>query len=361
MTRRVLLSGAGASLIQAADSKPLRIGLIGLCHGHVKGLFQSLRARPNVQLVGVAESNKEVAERYRKAGNFQAEQLYDSAGRMLDATKPEAAVIYTDTFDHLQAVKDCAARKVHCMMEKPLAVSVGHGRAIQQAAGDASIHVLVNYETTWYPVNAVLWKVAREEKRLGTIRRLVIRDGHQGPKEIGVEPEFLAWLTDAKRNGGGALFDFGCYGANLATWLNDGQRPLSVTAVTQTLKPEIYRGVDDEANVILTYPSSVALIHGSWNWPTGRKDLDIFGTTGSATTVKDRTVRLHRNGQEPETIAAHALSAPHGDSLGYLAAVVAGAITPSGLSALDNNLIVTEILDAARRSAATGRTIHLSQ
>jgi predicted dehydrogenase len=280
---------------------------------------------------------------------------------MLDATKPDAAVIYTDTFGHLQAVKDCAARKVHCMMEKPLAVGVEHGRAIQQAARDASIHVLVNYETTWYPVNPVLWKMAREEKRLGTIRRIVVRDGHQGPKEIGVEPEFLAWLTDAKLNGGGALFDFGCYGANLATWLNDGQRPLSVTAVTQTLKPEIYRGVDDEANIIASYPSSVALIHGSWNWPTGRKDLDIFGTAGSVTTVKDRAVLLRINGQEPETVAAQALSAPHGDSLSYLSAVVAGTIVPSGLSALYNNLIVTEILDAARRSASTGRTVHLNR
>jgi len=41
---------------------------------------------------------------------------------------------------------------------------------------------------------------------------------------------FLAWLSDPKLNGAGALFDFGCYGADLATWLMDGRRPVSVTA-----------------------------------------------------------------------------------------------------------------------------------
>ncbi len=77
--------------------------------------------------------------------------------------------------------------------------------------------------------------------RIGDIRKIVVHDGHNGPKEINVQPEFLNWLVDPKLNGGGALFDFGCYGADLATWLMDGQRPLSVTAVTQQLKPEIYR------------------------------------------------------------------------------------------------------------------------
>jgi hypothetical protein len=33
---------------------------------------------------------------------------------------------------------------------------------------------------------------------------------------------------------------------------------------------------------------------------------------------------------------------------------------PSGLSSLKNNLVVTEILDAARRSAATGSTVRLT-
>ena len=80
----------------------------------------------------------------------------------------------------------------------------------------------------------------KEQKAGGEIRKMVAMDGHQGPKEINVQPEFLAWLTDPVKNGAGALFDFGCYGANLMTWLMDNQRPSKVTALAQTNKPQIY-------------------------------------------------------------------------------------------------------------------------
>ena len=41
-----------------------------------------------------------------------------------------------------------------------------------------------------------------------------------------------------------------------------------------------------------------------------------------------------------------------------LPAVVLDNLKPSGLSALDTNVVVTEILDSARQSAASGKTIH---
>jgi predicted dehydrogenase len=55
-----------------------------------------------------------------------------------------------------------------------------------------------------------------------------------------------------------------------------------------------------------------------------------------------------------------ALPAEEHDSLSYLTAIVRGKRKPAGLSSLENNIIVTEILVAARESARTGRTIKLS-
>ena len=43
----------------------------------------------------------------------------------------------------------------------------------------------------------------QDEKALGEIRKVVVHAGHRGPKEIGVQPEFLAWLTDPDKNGAG--------------------------------------------------------------------------------------------------------------------------------------------------------------
>jgi predicted dehydrogenase len=244
------------------------------------------------------------------------------------------------------------------MMEKPLAVSLGDARAIARSAEEGHITVLVNYETTWYPNTRDVYRRVHQHE-VGEIRKMVAHDGHRGPKEIGVGAEFLSWLTDPALNGGGALMDFGCYGANLFTYLMDNERPTTVTAITQHLKPEVYPRVDDEATIILTYPHAQGIIQASWNWPAGRKDIEVYGASASVCTIGKDLARL-RVGDEPEKeMASAALESPGDDPLSYLAAVVRGRIRPSGLSSLENNLIVSEILEAASRSAATGRTINL--
>ena len=194
-------------------------------------------------------------------------------------------VAFTSTAGHPAVVAACARRRIPVMMEKPLAVGLEQARAIERAAAEGGIPVLVNYETTWYPSNHAAYALAKDEKALGEIRKVVVHAGHRGPKEIGVQPEFLAWLTDPEKNGAGALFDFGCYGANLMTWLMDDARPVSVTAVTQRIKPEIYARVDDEATIILEYPGAQAIIQASWNWPFDRKDMEVYGRTGQVLTV----------------------------------------------------------------------------
>jgi predicted dehydrogenase len=278
---------------------------------------------------------------------------------MIAKVHPQAVLVYTNTYDHRRVVEICARHGVHVVMEKPLAVSLEDALAMQKAAQVGKIHVLVNYETSWYPSNHAAYDLAHDGN-LGEVRKVVVHDGHKGPKEIGVEPEFLSWLTDPKLNGGGALFDFGCYGADLMTWLMDGQRPQTVTAVTQQIKPEIYSRVDDEATIVLTYPKAQAIIQASWNWPIDRKDMEVYGQKGQAITVKRDHIRVHRADEDQEQqIAAKPIPAPYDDELSYLRAVILDGAKEDSLSSLDTNVTVTEILDAARRSAKEGKTIHL--
>jgi len=192
----------------------------------------------------------------------------------------------------------------------------------------------------------------------------VIHDGHKGPKEIGVNKEFLDWLTDPVQNGGGALIDFGCYGANLMTYLMRGEKPISVTAVTQQFKPGIYPKVDDEATIIVTYPSSQCIIQASWNWPFSRKDMEVYGETGYTIAVNNSTLRLKNKEAEPEkTVQLTAKEmGVYDDPISYFADVVRNKIqVPKyGLYSLENNTMVVRILEAARESAKTGKTIMLS-
>ena len=111
------------------------------------------------------------------------------------------------------------------MMEKPLAVSIEQARAIERVVGRGGHPRAGELRDDLVSVQSRRLRPGQGAKALGEIRKVVVHDGHRGPKEIGVQPEFLAWLTDPDKNGAGALFDFGCYGANLMTWLMDDARP----------------------------------------------------------------------------------------------------------------------------------------
>jgi predicted dehydrogenase len=344
----------------SSGSQPLRVGIAGLVHGHVAGFFQRSLHRPEIQLVGIAESDQQLSARYATAFSLDRSLLFTDLEDMLQKTHPQAVLAYTNTFDHRRVVEICARHGVPVMVEKPLAVSAEDAHAIADAAHKGKIRVLVNYETSWYRSNHAAYDMVHENA-IGDIRKVVVHDGHQGPKEINVEPEFFAWLNDPKLNGAGALYDFGCYGADLMTWLMDGQRPTSVTAVTQHIKPEIYTRVDDEATIILTYPKAQAILQASWNWPFDRKDMEVYGQTGYVITVRHDDVRVRFKGEEQEKqVAAKPVPAPNNDSLTLLRAVVLDGAAPDPASSLETNVIVAEILDAARRSVASGKSVRLA-
>ena len=360
MQIRVFLVMAFISpLITAIGQKtqPLRVGIAGLTHAHV-GWLLSRAHDSDIVIVGIAESNRPVAEKYLKQYNLPVSLLYSSLNEMLDKCKPEAVCAFNSIYEHLEVVKSCAPRGIHVMVEKPLAVSLDHARQMQQLAKKYKIHLLTNYETTWYGSNRRAYGMLDS---IGEIRKLVVHDGHQGPKEIGVPPEFFEWLTDPVKNGAGALTDFGCYGANQITWLMKGSRPLSVFAVTQQIKPDIYPKVDDEATIIVTYPKAQGIIQASWNWPFGRKDIEIYGQHGYMIADRNGLKTKFAEKAKEEYQSVPFPSPPYNDPFSYLAAVVHGQIIvqPTDLSSLQNNMIVVEILDAAKRSAKEGKVVYL--
>ena len=307
-----IFSASTASAQQSPQSAtpsaaPLRVGIAGLVHGHVGGFLQQNQHRTDIQIVGIAEADNKLAAFYEsEVLPRRTTSSSPDVDEMLKKTKPQAVLVYTNTFDHRSVVEACARHGVPVMMEKPLAVSIEDALAMQAAAQRGKIQVLVNYETTWYRSNRAAYDLVHENA-IGDIRKVVVHDGHSGPKEINVEPWFLNWLTDPKLNGAGALFDFGCYGADLMTWLMDNRRPDTVTAVTQRIKPDIYSRVDDEATIVLTYPKAQAILQASWNWPFDRKDMEVYGQTGYAITVKRDAVRVRLAKQDEKLIDAKPL------------------------------------------------------
>ena len=345
----------------AQDEKPpIHLAVVGLVHDHVIQFFPRVQSQHDVQLVGVVETNQDLIMRYSRMFKLSPDLFYPSLDALLAATNVQAVATFTDIYDHQAVVETCAAHGVDVMMEKPMAVNMDAARAIADAVKKSGIQLIVNYETTWYSGNQAAYAMVHDKHQIGDIRRIVAHDGHQGPKEIGCSTNFLAWLTDPVLNGGGAVNDFGCYGADLATWLMDGQKPLSVVCVTRHIKPDVYPKVEDDATIILTYPKAQAVLEPSWNWPFNRKDLEIYGQTGYVFVPQPNELHFLTTGMSEETDdTLQPVEGVNGDPLAYLEAVVRGEIKPSGLSGLDDNMIVVEILDAAHKSARTGKRVDL--
>jgi predicted dehydrogenase len=346
-----------------AAAKPLRVGVVGLTHTHVHWIL----GRPKddrITIVGIVETNKDLAQRYTQQHGYSMDIVFATMDEMIAATKPEAVTAFGTIYEHLAIVQKCAPLGIHVMVEKPLAVSLAHAKKMEALAKKYKIHLLTNYETTWYPTTHEAYDLLAKDS-IGSITQIVVRDGHRGPKKIGVNKEFLDWLTDPVQNGGGAITDFGCYGVNISTWMNKGKRPVSVTAVTQQLQPENNPRVDDEATIILVYEKSKATIQASWNWPIGRKDMEIYGTTGAIFADNKTALRLRiAEGYDGFREVPYQLTeraAPYNDPFSLFAAVVHNEVVLPAfdLNSLENNMLVMGILEAARLSARSGRTVRL--
>jgi scyllo-inositol 2-dehydrogenase (NADP+) len=353
-----------AYIAQCQTTKPpVRLAIIGLAHDAVGDFIQRAQNRHDVQLVGIVETNRELTARYARLFNFNTNFFSTNLDELLAKTNAQAAAVFTSTFDHRQAVEACAAHGMDVMLEKPLAVNMEHARAIAAAAKKGGIQVIVDYETAWYPAIQTAYTIVHNQHAIGDVQKIVVCAGNKGPKETGCSDAFLDWLTDPKLAGGGALIDFGCYGASTITWFMGGQLPTSVFAVTQHIKPDVYPKVEDEATIILTYPRAQGIIQASWNWPFERRDLEVYGRTGYALVPQMNLLRMRQAGTEESELDLPALtmSSPSSDDISYFVAVIRGEIQPAGMSSLETNLIVTEILDAARKSAQTGERVEFPE
>jgi predicted dehydrogenase len=244
------------------------------------------------------------------------------------------------------------------MVEKPLAATLDQAKRMEFLALKYYINLLTNYETTWYSSVQSAYNTVRTDS-IGVIRKMVFHDGHQGPREIGCSEDFLSWLTDPELNGAGALNDFGCYGADMMTWLMQGQRPIAVTAIARHYKPSVYPKVEDDATIIVEYPNATGMIEASWNWPFSIKDMEIFGAKGYIHTFDSDSLQIRVNNTTRE-FKAPPLVSPANAPVPYFTAALKNPIkSRNDRSSLKYNMIVMQILDAAKRSIKEGKRIVL--
>ncbi|MEP6712809.1 MAG: Gfo/Idh/MocA family oxidoreductase [Ferruginibacter sp.] len=336
----------------------IRVVVAGLNHDHVHGILNQYN-KGLVDIVGIAEPNKQLQQKFRKLYELPDSLFFNDLKKLVLQKRPDAVLGYNPVAKHLDIVEICAPLGISVMVEKPLAATLQQAKRMELLANKFHIRLLTNFETTWYPSYQDVYNTINKDS-IGTIKKMVVHDGHQGPEEIGCSAEFLSWLTDPVLNGAGALNDFGCYGADLMTWLMHGRKPIAVTAITRHYKPAVYPKVEDDATIILEYTGATGQIEASWNWPFSIKDLEIFGEKGYLHALDKENIfsRMRENIQQSRK--AEPLAAPINDPINYLSAVLQNKIPGTGdQSSLKYNMVVMEILDAAKRSAIAGKRIVL--
>lgn len=337
----------------------LKVAVIGLVHTHVHWIL-GREALGDIEIVGIVEPNRELAQRYSEQHGYSMDIVFPTMEELYTHVQPDAVTAFNTIYGHLEVVEFFAPKGVHIMVEKPLAVNWEHTQKMAALAKQHGVHLLTNYETSWYSSHHDAFKKVIQEQGIGPIQRMVFHHGHPGPIEIGCNEEFLVWLTDPVLNGGGALTDFGCYGANLATWFLKGIPPEKVTCLTRQYKPEKYPKVEDDATIILDYQNAQVIIQASWNWSHNRKDMEVYGKTGYVICPNGTAMEVLEDEEKgPFTLEAPPLPLGIHDPFAYFAKVVIDdyPIDPFGVSSIENNVLVMQILEAAKAAAETGETI----
>jgi predicted dehydrogenase len=339
-----------------------RLAIIGLDHDHVWGLLRDISNVPQADLVAIADPHPELIAKAKRRVSASV-KFYSDYVEMLNAVRPDGVIITTETDHHLPIVRECAKRRINIEMEKPMATTTSDARQILRMAQQNHVLLMVNYVNNWFPSTQKLYKEVRAGK-IGPIDKIIVQFGHQGPREIGTSKEFAAWLYDPVKNGGGALMDFGCYGADLAVWLKG--MPAKVFARALTLKAAQHNAVEDDAVILLEYRDATGLVEPSWDWPYTMERIKVFGLRGSLLGLPGGLLYEAFNVQpsvdHPDGYPVSLPSLPLEESnpIAYYIAHIRNHEPIGGLLSGKLNVEVIEILDAAKDSIRTGRAMTLA-
>jgi predicted dehydrogenase len=335
-----------------------RLAIVGLDHDHVWGMLHDILSEPDAELVAIADPHPDLVAK-AKARVPASVVFYDDYVKMLDAAKPDAVIVTTENDRHLAILRECARRHISFSTEKPMATTGADAREMERLAREAHIKLMVNYWNAWVaPTHDLFHRVHAGD--LGPVQKIMVEQGHQGPREIGVSKEFGDWLYDPVKNGGGAIMDFGSYGAEWAMWLKG--RPEKVCAYTLKLKTAQHNAVDDDATILLEYPDGTAVIQASWDWPMSKGQVQVFGPKGSLLANEKDLLYQPAGHEDPAApdgtpVALQPVPRETSNPIAYFVYCIRNDKPIEDPVSARLNVGVVEILDAAKESMRTGRAV----
>jgi len=352
-----------------------KLALVGLNHDHVWPQLATILKGDLVKVVGVAETLPDRIARAEKEETTQqgavrpavpSSLIFSDWKKMIEATKPDIVWAFLETSRHLEIVEYCAPRKINVIFEYPLAVKYRDALEIQKLAERYNTKVLTNYLYWAWTAPTYVAKAAADAGAIGPVYRLSGLLGHGGPGDYRGST-FLTWLMDVEKNGGGAGVDFAAPLVVWALWVKGV--PKSVYARMDYLRGDEFRGVDDNATIVLNYKDGVAILEGTWDMAAGpTASNQIIGRNG-ALVIGRNQVDMYKPGEKPASggrapAVVTQLPVPpqppeRSGALAYMVDRIRKNAPLEDMSALPINTRVVQVFEAAATAARTGRAVDL--
>ena len=243
---------------QQMAPRTYKIGIVGFTHGHVSAHLREWRRLENATLAGYAETDPELRAEY--ADRLSGAPAYASVEQLLDEAQPDVISVCNETINHVTVVEAAAARGVHCILEKPMAISLEQAQRMLIAATKYGIQIIVNWPTHWGSQNMLKAQRLVQDGAIGRLYEVRHRGGSTKPTAREADA-FFRWLYQPAINGAGAYADYCGYGIDMA--LGSLGLPASVFAITGRYVREDIMG-DDNARMLLQYPRALAMVEATW-------------------------------------------------------------------------------------------------
>lgn len=352
-----------------------RIAGINFDHFHMGDLLRMAVEHPQVEVVGISdEQPARMEEAIRKLG-VRRDQAFTDYRACLEKTKPDIVILCPAASKHGEWVKKVAPYGAHLMVEKPFAASLKEADAMVRAMPKDRT-LMINWPLQWVRSHRKAYELVAAG-HIGEVLNVWHFGGNRGPLWHGADkdektPAQVAaekphsWFYQ-KKHGGGSLLDYLGYGTTLGTWFQGGRRPLDVTAVAD--RPPGLE-VDEHSIVVARYAHGLSKFETRWGtftdpWtlqPLPQCGFVIAGTEGTISSGDYDpfvTVQTRRRPKQ-HVIAAPEPKKPHCNPVQYLLHCLDHGEPLQGPVSLPISRIGQEIVDAAVRSAASGRTVKLS-
>lgn len=199
---------------------------------------------------------------------------FTSLESLLDAQCCDAVLIATPTMDHVSATRLAAQRRLHVLLEKPIAMSVEQSQAlIDEMPKGIQFAVMLNQR--FHPAYAAI-KQLLDEGRIGTIQRYTwTMTAWYRPD---VYYKVSRWRGTWPGEGGGLLINQCIHNLDIIQWLFGLPEKISANVAFGR-----YHDIDveDEVTAMLGYESGrVGLLQASSGEAPGINRLEIIGDTG---------------------------------------------------------------------------------